>query len=111
MGPEVVGRALRGEEVTTFRTAARGVLQVITVPIVVGPAPQETLGALSLGFALDDGLAQQFKGVTDSEVAFAFGGRVRASTLPGRDDALLSTLLLRAAGGGRSPSTATSTWP
>ncbi len=57
--------------------------------------PQETLGTLSLGFALDDGLAQQFKGVTDSEVAFAFGGRVRASTLPGRDDALLSTLLGR----------------
>jgi signal transduction histidine kinase len=91
--PEVVGRALRGDEVTTFRTAARGVLQVITVPIVVGPAPRETLGALSLGFALDDGLAQQFKGVTDSEVAFAFGGRVRASTLPGRDDAALSVLL------------------
>jgi signal transduction histidine kinase len=91
--PEVVGRALRGEEVTTFRTAARGVLQVITVPIVVGPVPKETLGALSLGFALDDGLAQQFKGVTDSEVAFAFGGRVRASTLPGRDDPALSGLL------------------
>ena len=91
--PEAVGRALRGEEVTTFRTAARGVLQVITVPIVVGPVPRETLGALSLGFALDDGLALQFKGVTDSEVAFAFGGRVRASTLPGRDDAALSALL------------------
>ena len=90
---EAVGRALRGEEVTTFRTAARGVLQVITVPIVVGPVPRETLGALSLGFALDDGLALQFKGVTDSEVAFAFGGRVRASTLPGRDDAALSALL------------------
>jgi len=93
VAPDVVGRALRGEEVTTFRTASRRVLQVITVPIVVGPAPQETLGALSLGFALDDGLAQQFKGVTDSEVAFAFGERVRASTLPGRDDALLSALL------------------
>jgi signal transduction histidine kinase len=93
VAPEVVRRALRGEEVTTFRTAARGVLQVITVPIVVGPAPQETLGALSLGFALDDALAQQFKGVTDSEVAFAFGGRVRASTLPERDDAPLSALL------------------
>jgi signal transduction histidine kinase len=92
-GPEVVGRALRGEEVTTFRTAARGVLQVITVPIVVGPVPRETLGALSLGFALDDGLALQFKGVTDSEVAFAFGGRVRASTLPARHDPALSALL------------------
>jgi signal transduction histidine kinase len=91
--PAVVGRALLGEEVTTFRTASRGVLQVITVPIVVGPVPQETLGTLSLGFALDDGLALQFKGVTDSEVAFAFGGRVRASTLPGRDDAALSALL------------------
>jgi signal transduction histidine kinase len=93
VAPQVVDRALRGEEVTTFRTAPRGVLQVITVPIVVGPAPRETLGALSLGFALDDGLAQQFKGVTDSEVAFAFGGRVRASTLPGRDDEALSALL------------------
>jgi signal transduction histidine kinase len=91
--PAVVARALQGEEVTTFRTAARGVLQVITVPIVVGPVPRETLGALSLGFALDDGLAQQFKAVTDSEVAFAFGGRVRASTLPEVDDVPLSGLL------------------
>jgi signal transduction histidine kinase len=93
VAPQVVGRALRGEEVTTFRTTARAVLQVITVPIVVGPAPRETLGALSLGFALDDALAQQFKGVTDSEVAFAFGGRVRASTLPAGDDVALSALL------------------
>jgi signal transduction histidine kinase len=93
MDASVVARALRGEEVTTFRTAPRGVLQVITVPIVVGPAPQEVLGVLSLGFALDDALARQFKDVTDGEVAFAFGGRVRASTLPARDDTPLSALL------------------
>jgi signal transduction histidine kinase len=51
------------------------------------------LGVLSLGFALDDALARQFKDVTDGEVAFAFGGRVRASTLPARDDTPLSALL------------------
>jgi signal transduction histidine kinase len=65
----------------TIRTP-RGVIEVVTVPIAVGPDPPEVVGALSLGFALDDALAQRFKAVTDSEVAFAFDGRIRASTLP-----------------------------
>ena len=58
----------------TFLSTPRAVLEVVTVPITVGPAPREPLGALSLGFALDDALARQFKAVTDSEVAFALGG-------------------------------------
>jgi signal transduction histidine kinase len=88
-----VAEALRGREAMTFLSTPRAVLEVITVPITVGPAPREPLGALSLGFALDDGLARQFKAVTDSEVAFALGGSVRASTLSEQDAAALASLM------------------
>ncbi len=74
-------RVPKGGNTATIRTP-RGVIEVVTVPIAVGPDPPEVVGALSLGFALDDALAQRFKAVTDSEVAFAFDGRIRASTLP-----------------------------
>ena len=48
------GRA-RGDDLPLRRR--RGVLEVVTVPIVIGAAPPEILGTLSVGFALDDGLA------------------------------------------------------
>jgi signal transduction histidine kinase len=92
---EAVARALGGGEVTTYRAAERGVLEIITVPITVGPAPREILGTLSLGLLLDSALAQQFKEVTDSEVAFALAGRVRASTLPAATGERLASVLAR----------------
>jgi len=79
-----VAAALEGREATTFRADPDGVLQMVTVPIVVGPSPPEILGTLSLGFLLDDALAAQLKALTASELAFVTGGRVRASTLRGR---------------------------
>jgi signal transduction histidine kinase len=88
-----VGEALRGNEALSFLSTPHAVLEVVTVPITVGPTPREPLGALSLGFALDDGLARQFKALTDSEVAFALDGSVRASTLPERDAAALAGLM------------------
>jgi len=75
-------RASREGDAATIQTS-HGVVEVVTVPIVAGPDPPEVIGTLSLGFALDDALAQRFKAVTESEVAFALGGRIRASTLPG----------------------------
>lgn len=96
VGADALLQALGGREVTTFQPTPHGVLQVITVPITVGPVPHEVLGTLSLGFALDDGLARQFKAVTDSEVAFALGGRVRALTLPDRDAQALTRLIAAA---------------
>jgi signal transduction histidine kinase len=53
------------------------------------------LGALSLGFVLDDALAAQFKRVTTGEVAFAAEGQVRASSLPREHDAGLAGVLGR----------------
>lgn len=59
-----------------------GLLQVVSVPVFVGRENPDVFGRLSVGFLFDDTLAQQFKEVTGSEVAFAAGGRVLASTLP-----------------------------
>lgn len=65
---------------TRFAPHPRGLLQLVSVPIVVGPAEQ--LGRLTLGFFLDDALAAQFRDLTGSHIAFAWGNRVLASTLP-----------------------------
>jgi signal transduction histidine kinase len=78
--------------VETLQTP-RGVVEVVTVPIALGPDPPEIVGALSLGTALDQDLAQQFKAVTDSDVVFALDGRVCASTLVGRHEAAMARVL------------------
>ncbi|MCI4354797.1 MAG: hypothetical protein L3K06_05465, partial [Thermoplasmata archaeon] len=51
-------RASREGDAATIETP-RGVVEVVTVPIVAGPDPPEVVGTLSLGFALDDALAQR----------------------------------------------------
>ena len=79
--PRAVSDALRGSESTAFRVEGGRLLEVVTVPVLIGPDPPEVLGTLSLGFALDDALADQFKRLTGSDVAFAYDGRVHASTL------------------------------
>jgi signal transduction histidine kinase len=90
----VIGAALAGRESTTFRAQPNGVLEVVTVPISIEPGP-EVLGALSLGFVLDDALAAQFKRLTASDVAFAAAGQVRASSLPRAADAALAGVVGR----------------
>jgi signal transduction histidine kinase len=91
-----VQTALAGRESTTFRAQPDGVLEVVTVPISMErPGTPEVLGALSLGFILDDGLAAQFKRVTAGEVAFAADGTVRASSLPRAHDRDLAGVLGR----------------
>lgn len=71
----------RPVELSTFWPHARGVLQVVSVPIL-GTVANEILGRLTVGFSLDDRLAAQFKDLTGSDIAFGAGGRVLASTLP-----------------------------
>jgi signal transduction histidine kinase len=68
-------------EVSFIWPHERGLLQVVSVPFFVGLENPDVFGRLSIGFLLDDELALQFKDVTGSEVAFAAGGRVLASTL------------------------------
>src|SRR5262245_61416939 len=73
-----------GREFSTFLPHARGVLEVVSVPILKFPEPVKLLGRVNVGFFMDDALAHQFKGLTDSEIAFAAGGKVLASSF-GRD--------------------------
>jgi signal transduction histidine kinase len=64
-------------------------LEITTVPLVVGTENPETLGSLTLGFALDDAVTARLRGLTGSHVAVAYRGRIFASTLPRSWDAVL----------------------
>lgn len=72
------------------------VLPIVTVPIWIDPRAPDLLGTLAVGVALDARLAGQVKLITDSDVAFVAGGRVRASTLPRDADSAIEALLGRA---------------
>lgn len=81
------------EERSTFLAHPRGLLQVVSVPMVVLTGePIQVLGRLAVGFFLDDELAAQFKRLTGSEVAFVAGGRVLATSLPRSAGASLAAL-------------------
>ncbi|MEQ1897411.1 MAG: ATP-binding protein [Vicinamibacterales bacterium] len=78
-----------------------GLLQLVTVPITVGVAQPERLGALSVGFLFDDALAAQVKQITGSDVAFGLDGHVLSATLPDDEGAMLQRLFADAS---RQPS-------
>jgi signal transduction histidine kinase len=90
--PEIQA-ALSGSEATGFWPQSASVLQIVAVPIAVGIDRPELLGTLALGFKLDDALAERFKRVTESDIAFAADGQIKASTLPAADRRQLSSLL------------------
>ncbi|HEY8536956.1 MAG TPA: ATP-binding protein [Vicinamibacterales bacterium] len=79
---DAVRQALGGREVIEFLPDPAGVLQMTTIPIVIGLDIPEMLGALTVGLRLDAGRAERFKGATRSEIAFVLGGSIRAATLP-----------------------------
>jgi signal transduction histidine kinase len=93
VSPPAIERALTGHETAAFWPTSRGLLQVVTVPMVLGPDPPEVLGALTVGFGLDDRLAARLKAVTESEIAFAADGRIQAATLPPADVPALGALV------------------
>jgi signal transduction histidine kinase len=70
------------EEVSTFASHARGILQIVSVPIVLAGDPPDVLGRLTVGFFLDERFAEQVEVLTGSEIAFGADGRILASTLP-----------------------------
>jgi signal transduction histidine kinase len=74
--------ALGGHEGFSLLPQPNGMLQLVTVPIVIGLTRPEILGTLSIGFLLDNALAAQLKGITGSDVAFGMDGQVLAATLP-----------------------------
>ena len=72
------------EEVSTYVAHPLGLLQVVSVPIVliVEPGfPPDTMGRLTFGFLINDAMASRFKGMTGSEMVFGAGGRVLASSM------------------------------
>lgn len=71
----------------------RGLLQLVSVPIVLGFDPVERLGTLSVGVLLDDEQARQLRASSGSEVAFALGTRVLASSLGATAAPALATAL------------------
>jgi signal transduction histidine kinase len=94
-----IEEALRRRETTSFWPQAEGVLQVVTLPIWIGLDQPEVLGTLSVAVRLDRALALQFKALTESEIAFAVGRTVQASTF---DEAAHPRLLPLLAPGGAS---------
>ena len=77
-----VQAALTGRATASFWPRAGGDVQVVTIPIWIDQTHPELLGTLSVGFSLDENLAQRFKQLTGSEIAFLVGDTVQASTLP-----------------------------
>ena len=93
--PEIQ-HALAGREAGGFWPHADGVVQVVAVPITIvtaGLDRPDIMGTLTVGLRLDNDLAAQFKRATESDIAFAVNGEIRASTLPAADRAQLVTLL------------------
>lgn len=88
-----VQAALSGREASGFWPQSNGLLQVVTVPIFIGLERPEILGTLTVGFQLDNTLAEQFKRLTESDIAFAVDGAIRASTLTTTDQSQLTSLL------------------
>ncbi len=99
MNSDAVGRlpeirlALAGRESGGFWPQADGALQVVTVPITIGRETPEIMGTLAVGFRLDNDLASRFKRATESDIAFAVDGQIKASTLPPADRPRLASLL------------------
>jgi signal transduction histidine kinase len=76
-----IQRALSGQETLAFWPRREGLLQVVSVPIFIGAAQPEILGSLSAGVSFDRRLADRIKAITRSEVVFARGRSIQASTL------------------------------
>ena len=76
-----VNSAAMGRVSSSFWPHPGGILQIVTVPIWIDPRQPEILGTLSVGVSLDNGAANRFKSLTNSEIAFGMTGTVRASTL------------------------------
>ena len=91
-----VRAALAGRESLGLLAQPNGILQLVTVPVtaVTRDLPQpELLGTLSVGFLLDDALAQQLKKITGSDLAFGMDGKILAATLPREHFPRLADLL------------------
>ena len=88
-----VRSALEGHAATSFWARADEILQVVAVPVWIDPTLPEMLGTLTVGFSLNRQMAEQFKRLTNTEVAFAMAGEIEASTLDDQHRRTLASLL------------------
>jgi signal transduction histidine kinase len=88
-----VREAAAGRESFSMLPQPEGMLQLVTVPILIGLRDPDIMGTLSVGFLLDDAFAAQLKHITGSEIAFGTDGQILASTLPRGDREALGELL------------------
>ena len=91
----VIRNARGGVLAESLNPKRQGVMDIVTVPILLGPFQPEILGTLTVGFALDSRAAARFRALTDSEIVFAAGGQIGAATLPPEDWAAVAPLLAR----------------
>jgi signal transduction histidine kinase len=87
---EIVTQTTSGREVTALWPHAGGVLQVVAVPSYVST---ELVGTVTVGSSLDAQALARFKALTNSEIAFAVGDQVQASTLDSQYNAQLAALI------------------
>ncbi len=97
VSPEAIGSlpeiraALDGKVNSGVWAQSNGALQVVSVPVAIGIDRPELMGTLTVGYRLDEALAEQFKRETQSDIAFSVDGKIKASTLSDRDS--LASLL------------------
>jgi signal transduction histidine kinase/uncharacterized membrane-anchored protein YhcB (DUF1043 family) len=84
-----------GQETSFFWPHRGGILQVVSVPIWIDPKQPEIFGTLSVGFSLDNAVANRFRSLTTSDIAFGIDGAIRASTLAPDAWPVLAPLLAR----------------
>ena len=86
--------ALGGKESSMLVPQPDGIVQLVTVPLYVdyrGAQRPDILGTVSVGFLLDNALADQLKQQTaGSDIAFGMDGQIFASTLPRADYSALA---------------------
>jgi signal transduction histidine kinase len=85
--------AAAGRESFSMLPQPQGMMQLVTVPILIGLQDPDIMGTLSVGFLLDDAFAAQLKQITGSEIAFGTDGQILASTLPREDRDALGGLM------------------
>jgi adenylate cyclase len=74
--------ALAGNEATALVTERDAIVQLTAVPVRPAEVAPDVMGVLVLGFHIDDRVARNLRDLTASEVSFAIGGRLVASSFP-----------------------------
>ena len=76
-------------------SGTNGIIDLVSVPILIDPYQPEILGTLSVGFSLDARAAARFRALTNSEIVFGTGHEIQSATLPSGAWPSLAPLLAR----------------